>query len=306
MAEASVVRTVAIVGLGAMGVPMARNLLARGFPVRGYARRMAARETLEEAGATVTASAREAASGAELLLIAVVNVVQAEQVLFDDRALESMPATGTVVLTSTCPPAAVERLAARVTATGRGFLDAPVSGGTAGARAATLTIMAAGAAETLDAARPVLEALGARIFHVGEQPGQGAAVKTINQLLCGVHLAAAAEALFLGSLAGVDGRVLLEILGGSAASSWMLRDRGPRMLQAEPEISSAVDIFVKDLGIVLDAGKELGAALPLAAAAHQLFLATSGRGDGESDDSQILRTYRAMNGSGRRLKRPGR
>jgi 3-hydroxyisobutyrate dehydrogenase len=156
--------------------------------------------------------------------------------------------------------------------------------------------MAAGPSATFAAAKPVLEALGDRIFHVGERPGQGAVVKTVNQLLCGVHIAVVAEAFSLAARVGVDLNVMLQILSGSSASSWMLKDRGPRMLQANPEVTSAVDIFVKDLGIVLEAGRETRAALPLAALAHQLFLATSGRGDGAADDSQVIRSYFAMNG----------
>jgi L-threonate 2-dehydrogenase len=131
---------------------------------------------------------------------------------------------------------------------------------------------------------------------VGERPGQAAMVKTVNQLLCGVHIAVAAEAFSLAAKVGVDPQVILDILGRSAASSWMLKDRGPRMLQADPEVTSAVDIFVKDLGIVLEAGREAKAALPLAAIAHQLFLAVSGRGDGAADDSQVIRAYTALNG----------
>jgi L-threonate 2-dehydrogenase len=120
-------------------------------------------------------------------------------------------------------------------------------------------------------------------------------VKTVNQLLCGVHIAAAAEAFSLAGKAGIDRRILLEILSGSAASSWMLKDRGPRMLEDEPTVASAVDIFVKDLGLVLDAGRAGKAALPLAAAAHQMFLAASGLRHGGADDSQVLRAYRALN-----------
>jgi 3-hydroxyisobutyrate dehydrogenase len=156
--------------------------------------------------------------------------------------------------------------------------------------------MAAGPKDTFDAAKPAFDALGDKVFHVGERPGQGAMVKTVNQLLCGVHIAVVAEAFALAAKVGVDLRILLEIMSGSSASSWMLKDRGPRMLEAEPEVTSAVDIFVKDLGIVLDAGRDVKAALPLAAAAQQMFLATSGRGDGKADDSQIIRSYLALNG----------
>lgn len=121
-------------------------------------------------------------------------------------------------------------------------------------------------------------------------------VKTVNQLLCGAHITVAAEALSLAEKTGVDPKVALEITGGSAAASWMLNDRGPRMLQADPEVTSAVDIFVKDLGIVLADGRDCQAALPLAAAAHQLFVSTSGRGAGRADDSQVIRSYALLNG----------
>lgn len=287
---------IGFVGLGAMGLPMARNLVARGHRVRGFDMRAAAGEALAAAGGKATASAAEAARGADVLVLMVVNAAQAEAVLFEGGALDALAPAGIVTLMATCPPGAVDAIAARVLAAGRRFVDAPVSGGVVGAVGGTLTVMAAAPRESFEAARPVLDAVGDKVFHVGERPGQGAVVKTVNQLLCGVHIAVVAEAFSLAGKVGVDARVMLEILGGSSASSWMLKDRGPRMLQAEPEVTSAVDIFVKDLGIVLEAGREAKAALPLAAVAHQLFLATSGRGDGAADDSQVIRTYHAMNG----------
>jgi 3-hydroxyisobutyrate dehydrogenase len=146
--------------------------------------------------------------------------------------------------------------------------------------------------------KPVLDALGDKVFHVGEIPGQGAAVKTVNQLLCGVHIAAAAEGLALAQKAGVDPALALKILQGSAAGSWMLSDRGPRMLEDAPRVTSAVDIFVKDLGIVLDAGRAGKVATPLAAVAHQMFLAASAQGLGHEDDSQVIEVYRALAGMG--------
>ena len=290
---------IGFVGLGAMGAPMARNLLAKGFAVRGYDTREAAMDELAAAGGERAASAGEAVDGAGTLVLMVVNAAQAATVLFDDGALERLPAGGCVVLMATCPPGAAAELAARVEASGRHLVDAPVSGGVVGARGGTLTIMAACPKSVFERVRPVLAAMGDKVFHVGERPGQGAAVKTVNQLLCGVHIAVAAEAFALAEKIGVEREVILEIMSGSAASSWMLKDRGPRMLEAEPAVASAVDIFVKDLGIVLEAGREAKAALPLAAVAHQLFPATSGRGDGAADDSQVIRTYGLMNGTRR-------
>ena len=289
--------TIAFAGLGSMGLPMAKNLLAAGHRVRGIDLNPAALASLAEAGAEPAECAIDAARGADVLILMVVNAAQAEQVLFDDGALQALEQGGIVCLMATCPPAAVERIATRVSAAGRRFVDAPVSGGSAGAIAGTLTIMAACEQDTFERIQPVFEGIGQRIFHVGERAGQGATVKAVNQLLCGVHIAVVAEAFALASKVGVDLDVLLEIMGGSAASSWMLKDRGPRMLQAEPEVSSAVDIFVKDLGIVLEAGRDAKASLPIAAVAHQLFLATSGRGEGRADDSQVIRSYHALNGT---------
>jgi len=149
-----------------------------------------------------------------------------------------------------------------------------------------------------DRARPVLDAMGQRVFDCGRTIGLGSTAKMVNQLLCGVHIAAAAEALHLAERAGMDPAKMLEIIGVSAGNSWMFGDRGPRMLQADPAVTSAVDIFVKDLGIVLGEGRALKAGLPLSAAAMQMFLAASGLGHGADDDSQVIRAYRALNGAG--------
>jgi L-threonate 2-dehydrogenase len=289
---------VAFVGLGSMGLPMAMNLLAKEYAVTGYDLGARALDALESAGGKRAGTAAEAASKADLLILMVVNAAQAEAVLFEGGALEALRPDGVVALMATCPPAAVEAINERVRHAGRRLIDAPVSGGVAGAKAATLTIMAAGPRDTFEAVKPVFEALGDKVFHVGERPGQGAIVKTVNQLLCGVHIAVVAEAFALAAKVGVDLKILLEIMSGSSASSWMLKDRGPRMLEADPEVTSAIDIFVKDLGIVLDAGRDTKAALPLAAAAHQMFLAASGRGDGTADDSQVIRSYFVLNGVG--------
>jgi 3-hydroxyisobutyrate dehydrogenase len=274
---------------------MAKNLLSKGFEVRGSDLSDTALDALAEAGGVRAATAVDAAHGADVLVLMVVNASQAESVLAQQGVLDGLTSDGVVCLMATCPASAVERLSKRVTDSNRRFVDAPVSGGVAGATAGSLTIMAAGDQASVEAAKPVFDVLGERIFHVGEKPGQGAMVKTVNQLLCGVHIAVMAEAFSLATKAGIELKLLLDIMSGSAASSWMLRDRGPRMLQDDPEVTSAIDIFVKDLNIVLETGKDFRAALPIAAAAHQLFLATSGRGDGLADDSQVIRSYYALN-----------
>ncbi len=286
--------TIAFVGLGAMGLPMARNLVQKQFRVVGFDVRTEAVASLIEAGGHGAKSASAAAEGASHLVLMVVNADQAEQVLFDLGALDVLAPQATVMLMATCPPGRVAAMAKRVTETGRSFVDAPVSGGVGGATAGTLTIMVGAKQADFDRSKSVLEAMGSNIYHLGEEPGQGAAMKTINQLLCGVHIAAAAEGLALAEQAGLDPKLAQQILSGSAASSWMLQNRGPRMVSDDGQVTSALDIFVKDLGIVLEAGRSARMGLPLAAAAHQLFIAASGLGLGSRDDSQVIEIYRAL------------
>jgi L-threonate 2-dehydrogenase len=288
-------KSIAFIGLGAMGLPMACNLVTKGYEVRGFDVNRTPMSALADAGGLAATSLANAAQDADCLVLMVVSAAQANTILFEEGALDQLKPNGYVVLMATCPQASVIDMAKRVQASGRQFVDAPVSGGVVGAQAASLTIMVGCQLSTYQAIHPLLAAMGQRIFHVGDQPGQGAMVKTINQLLCGVHIAVAAEAFALADKAGVDLKILLDIMGGSAASSWMLQNRGPRMLEDNPVVTSAVDIFVKDLSIVLETGRDMRAALPIAAAAHQMYLAASGQGDGKADDSQVIRTYRGLN-----------
>jgi 3-hydroxyisobutyrate dehydrogenase len=287
---------IGFVGLGAMGMPMAENLIKKQYSVTGFDVRSESVSVFEALGGKGAATAAQAATHADVLIVMVVNAAQAESVLFDAGALDAMAPAGTVVLMATCAPSSVKAIAARIAATGRHIIDAPVSGGTIGAKGGTLTIMASAPQAVFDRLHPVLSTLGDKLFHVGEEPGQGAAVKTVNQLLCGVHIAVAAEAFALAEKAGIDGKLALEILGGSAAASWMLNNRGPRMFEEEPIVASAVDIFVKDLGIVVDAGKSSKTPLPIASAALQMFLAASAMGLGSKDDSQVVEAYRHIAG----------
>lgn len=289
--------TIAFVGLGAMGLPMADNLIKRQHKVRGFDFKAEALAAHERNGGIACASAKEACAGADALVLMVVNGAQAKSVLFDAGALEALNPGAVVMLMATCSAADATAIGEAIHKAGRSFVDCPVSGGVVGARAGLLTIMAAAPDADFAAAEPILQVFGDKVFRVGSRWGQGSTVKTLNQLLCGVHIVAAAEAMALAEKAGLDTALMLKILGNSAAGSWMLNNRGPRMLEAEPEITSAVDIFVKDLSLVLDAGRAEKVALPLSAAAHQMFLATSGAGHGAADDSQVIRAYRALNGT---------
>lgn len=284
--------TIAFIGLGAMGRPMARALLKGGLAVRGFDLNPEALEELSRDGGTPCQTAASACDGADAAVLMVVNADQADQVLFADGAAQALGQGKLAILMATCPPDRVRAIGDRLAALGVDLLDAPVSGGVVGAQNAALTIMAGGPQATFDRARPVLDRLGDKVRHVGLRVGDGAAMKTVNQLLCGVHIVAAAECVALAEKLGLDGRTVIDILSQSAAGSWMLGNRGPRMVMDDPPVTSAVDIFVKDMGIVLAAGEQAKLGLPLSALARQLFLQASGQGLGRADDSQVVQVYR--------------
>lgn len=284
--------TVAVLGLGAMGLPMARRL-AGAFAVRGFDPAEELRRAAHAAGVEAHGSARGAAAGTDVVLLAVRNAAQVEDVLFGTGGVAEVLDPGSVVvMTSTvgvdAVPAWVERLALRKVE----LVDAPLSGGPVRAGEGNLLIVVGAEPAALGKARPVLERLASTLTVVGNRPGDGQAMKTVNQLLCGVHIAAAAEALALADALGLDQELALGALESGAAASFMLSNRGPRMLEAYDggaEVLSRLDIFVKDLGIVGTAARAAGLATPVAAAAEQLFLLGQTQGLGLSDDSSVIR-----------------
>ena len=286
---------VAVLGLGAMGLPMAMNLAER-FPVRGFDVVAERRALAERAGVVPTGTAAEAVAGADVVLIAVRDRAQLEQLLFGETGIAPHMARGAVVLlTSTVGDAGVRAVAPRLAEAGLRFVDAPVSGGPARAGAGDLLVVVGADDDAWAAAEDVLEVMASTLVRVGDAPGDGQAMKTVNQLLCGVHIAAAGEALALARALGLDAETALEALMAGAASSFMLGDRGPRMLQAYGpggadgvEVRSALSIFVKDMGIVTAAAKGAGLSTPVAAAAEQLYLQGAARGLGACDDSSVI------------------
>ena len=289
-------KNITFVGLGAMGTQMAGNLATKGFDVRGIDINPAAVKALHDKTGTPARSLVEACRDSAFLLLMVVNGDQAEDVLFTRKAAEYLPKNATVILMATVPPAQSKAIGDKIAAMGLAFIDAPVSGGVAGASAASLSIMAAAGEAVYQRALPVFQALGQRLYHVGTEAGQGSAVKAINQLFCGTHIAVMAEAFSLAKKADVDPNLVFDVVSESSASSWMIKDRGPRMISDSTEVTSAVDIFVKDLSIVLAAGADYKAAVPLAAIAYQMFASASGRGEGKLDDSKVIRSYDLLNG----------
>ena len=290
-------KRIGFIGLGAMGAGMAANLVKAGFPVTGFDIRAEAVETLKKLGGGGAASPMEAATGADILFVMVATADQAESVLFGENgAAAQLPPGAIVILTATVPPDYAKNLAGRLTDSGHRMLDAPVSGGTVGAEGGNLTIMASGAPDVFDDADAALQAIAGKVYRLGDEAGIGSTVKMVNQLLAGVHIAAAAEAMALGTRAGADPRALYEVISNSAGNSWMFTNRVPHMLDGDYTPLSAVEIFVKDLGIVLDTGRGLRFPLPIAAAAHQMFLAGAAAGHGREDDSAVVKVYEQLAG----------
>jgi 3-hydroxyisobutyrate dehydrogenase len=285
--------TVAVIGLGAMGLPMATRLAQR-FDVRGFDLAQARVDLAAEQGVAPAASAAEAVTGAQAVLVAVRTGEQLRDLLFGETGLASHLDDGAVViLTSTVGTSGIDEVAARLAESGASLVDAPLSGGPVRAGEGDLLIVVGAEPAALEVARPVLEQLASTLSIVGDRPGDGQALKTVNQLLCGVHIAAAGEALALADALGLDRERTLEALTAGAANSFMLGNRGPRALQAYDEegaeVLSRLDIFVKDLGIVGDAARAHHLAVPVAAAAEQLFLLGEAQGLGALDDSAVIR-----------------
>jgi putative dehydrogenase len=288
---------VGVIGLGTMGMGAALNLHRKGHVVTGCELRDTARAEFAAAGASVVASPAELPTDLEAVVVFVITAAQTEQVLFGEQGCLARLAKGTVILCcATVAPEAARALDKKITDAGFLMLDTPVSGGKVGAHGGTMTVMASGPEAAFAKAQPVLDAISTKVWRLGDQAGIGSTVKMVNQLLAGVHIATAAEALALGIRAGADPQTLFEVISASAGSSWMWQNRVPHILEGDDTPLSAVNIFVKDLGIVLDQARALTFPLPLAAAAHQLFLAAAANGQGAKDDAFVIRVWQALTG----------
>lgn len=283
---------VGVIGLGSMGGGVAKSLLRNGFPVTVCDVRPAVVESFVALGATGAKSPADLAARSAIIVVLVVNAEQVESVMFGEGGAVAAMKPGTAVIMSvTLPPDYAEKLAARLDAKGILMLDAPVSGGEAKAATGEMTVMASGPPATFAVCEGVLAAIAQKVYRLGDAAGTGSKVKMINQLLAGVHIAASAEAMALGIKAGADPNVLYEVISNSAGASWMFQNRVPHILDGDYAPRSAVNIFVKDLGIVLEAGKGHRFPLPLTAAAHQMFLMAAAAGHGLEDDAAVVKIF---------------
>lgn len=289
-------RRVGLIGVGAMGLPMGRNLLKAGLDLTVWARRPEAAAGILADGATWATSPQELAARSEVVILMVTNSPDVQALVLEQGLLDGA-ATGTVIVDmSTIAPTVSRSLAESCAARGVAFLDAPVSGGTQGAEAGTLTIMVGGDAEAVGRARPVLAAMGGNIFHVGPS-GSGEIIKLVNNLLVGVIAAATAEALVLGTKAGVNVEMMAQVVSASTGASWQLANQFPlRALSGSFRPGFMTNLLAKDLGLALDLGSETGAPLFLTALTRQLYGEVQAKGFGADDYTSILRILESIAG----------
>jgi len=290
-------RCLGVIGLGTMGYGAAISAQRRGFSTVGLDISPANIKRFTDTGGKVASDIASLTAECDAFLILVVNATQTEAVLFGDNGLAALAKPGSVIIAAatvdpSLPPVWEKQLNDR----GLHFIDGPVSGGAVKAEAGEMTVMASGKPEAFAVAYDVLEAYAGKVYRLGDHAGPGSTVKMVNQHLAGVHIAAACEAMALGIKAGADPHQLYEVICNSAGMSWMFQNRVPHILAGDYTPLSAVTIFVKDLGIVLDAAQKLTMALPLASSAHQLYLGASGAGFGQEDDSAVIKLYAQMTG----------
>ena len=287
---------IAVFGLGSMGYGMAQSLLRAGHTVHGFDVVPQQVERFRDDGGAGGELADIAVS-LDAVVVVVLNAGQTEDVLFGDNGVVPRLKDGAVIMScATVPPEFAMDAEARCAAAGIHYLDAPISGGSVKAAEIRLSVMAAGSLEAFAAARPVLDATAETVFDMGDHAGPGSVMKSVNQLLAGVHIATMAEALTFGMQQGLAPDRFLEVISKCAGTSWMLENRAPHIIDGDYTPHSQVDIWLKDLGIVLDIARANKFSAPIAAAALQQYVAASGMGLGREDDAAVAKVYARNSG----------
>jgi putative dehydrogenase len=291
-------RRVGLIGLGAMGSGMAGSLRRAGADVHVCDARDGVAAAFAAQGGTACKTPAELAARCEVVVSVVVNAAQTEAVLFgagegdgSGGAAAAMKPGSVFVMCSTVDPNVSIAFERRLEAMGLHYVDAPISGGAAKAASGEMTVMGAARDAAWSVAEPFLNAMAAKVYRLGDRAGNGSKVKIINQLLAGVHIAAAAEAMALGLREGVDAAALYDVITHSAGNSWMFENRMAHVLAGDYTPLSAVDIFVKDLGLVLDTARATKFPLPLASTAHQMFMQASTAGFAKEDDAAVIKIF---------------
>ncbi len=281
-----------LIGLGAMGAGIAATLRAKGYEMHVCDVRPGAALRFAEQGGVAWGTPAQVAAACDVVISVVVNAMQTEAVLFGEHGAAAAMKPGSVfVMCSTVDPNWSMALEARLEAMGIHYIDAPISGGAAKAASGQMTVMSSARPEAYAQADAVLDAMAGKVYRLGDRAGAGSKVKIINQLLAGVHIAAAAEAMALGLREGVAPEALYEVITHSAGNSWMFENRMAHVLAGDYTPLSAVDIFVKDLGLAVGTARGGKVPLPLASTAHQMFMQASTAGHAKEDDSAVIKIF---------------
>jgi len=287
---------VGFIGLGNMGMGMAGNLLKAGFPVVGFDIRNEVREKFRGLGGQAAGSPLEVAQKARVSVLVVLNFSQIEDVVLGKQGMkEGLREGDLLIVSSTIAPSQIRSLGEKLEAHGVQVLDAPISGGKEGAEAGTLSIMVGGRKESYERCLPLLQAMGKNIYYMGGL-GNGLSLKLVNNLLVAVNNLAVAEAVSLGTRAGLDPKMILEVIPKSAGDSWMFRNRAYRMVDRDFACRGELDILVKDLGYVLEMAKSVKQPLVLSTLAREIYQMASNLGFGKEDDSAVVKAVETMAG----------
>lgn len=284
-------KKIAVFGLGAMGYGIASSILRAGHTTHGFDV-VPEQVTRFQANGGSAGAVTDVAGSLDAVAVVVLNASQTEAVLFgDDAIVPQLPAGAVVLACATVPPNFARKMEQRCNAYDVHYLDAPISGGAGKAASGQLSIMASGTKAALDAAKPVLDATAETVFTLGDTAGAGSAMKAVNQLLAGVHIATMAEALTFGMTQGVTPDKFVEVISKCAGTSWMLENRAPHIVAGDFTPLSSVNIWPKDLGIVLDIAKSAQFNAPITATALQQFVEAAKMGLGGEDDSAVAKVY---------------
>ncbi len=289
-----------VIGLGAMGEGMARHLAAGDFSVTGFDINPEPMARLAEAGVVACPSAREAAAGVDLLFVVVFRDSEADEILFGDGetggVLDQLADGATVVMNTTVAPDTARAYEARLAKLGYGYVDAPVTGGKAGADAGTLTVIASGNEKSMNAAQAAFDAMGGRTYNCGPSAGDASTVKMINQMLVGCHVAAMCEALAFATKAGADPEMVYDVITHGTGNSEIFKSRAPHIFQKDYAPRGINEIFTKDLGFVTDIARSVEFPLPMTSLALQQFVATASSGFGREDGIALAKVYENIGG----------
>ena len=283
------IKNILVVGLGSMGFGIAQSLIRAGYSVYGQDKNLKQQKRLIEKGGY---DKNIPFNDLQAVIIVVLNEKQTREIIFGQNGIsEKLKKNSLIMVCTTVAPDFAKEMASSCNDKGLLYLDAPISGGSKKSAEGKLSYMISGSPKAFEVAKPILDCTSETVFEFGEHVGSGSAMKAVNQMLAGVHIAAMAEAITFGITQGIDPKRFLEVISKCAGTSWMLENRTPHIIDNDYSPKSSINIWPKDLGIVLDIAKNANFSAPLTAAALQQFISAAGSGLGQEDDAAVAKIY---------------